>query len=50
MAARSVSGVELTLVTERPQIEALAELVGQGDRLRMLDPELSREMFWKWIS
>ena len=44
-AARSVSGVELTLLTERPEIDALAELIGQGDRLRMLDPTLSREMF-----
>ncbi len=45
VAARSVDGVELHLVTDRAQIDALAEMVGQGDRLRLLDPNLSREMF-----
>jgi hypothetical protein len=44
-AARSVAGVDLALVTARPDIETLARLVGEGDRLRMLDPGLSREMF-----
>ncbi len=42
--AESDMGVTLTLVTERCQIEALAELIGQGDRLRILDPGLRREM------
>jgi nitroreductase len=43
--ARSVAGVDLVLVTERPEIDALADLIGKGDRLRMLDPGLCREMF-----
>jgi hypothetical protein len=45
VAARSIDGVGLHLVTDRGQIEELATLIGQGDRLRILDPGLSREMF-----
>ncbi len=44
-AAESFDGVHLRLRTERAPIEALARLVGEGDRLRILDPGLSREMF-----
>jgi hypothetical protein len=45
MAAWPVEGVGLHLVTERTPIEDLAALIGHGDRLRILDPGLSREMF-----
>ena len=45
VAARSVDGVNLRLLTERTEIADLADLIGQGDRLRLLDPGLSREMF-----
>jgi nitroreductase len=45
VAARSVDGVGLHLVSERVEIEELATLIGQGDRLRILDSGLSREMF-----
>ena len=45
VAATSLDGVGLRLVTARAQIEELAALIGQGDRLRILDPGLSREMF-----
>ncbi len=45
VAARSVPGVDLVLVTARHEIEVLADLIGHGDRLRMLDPSLRTEMF-----
>jgi hypothetical protein len=44
-AAGSVEGVELRLLTERADIDAMAALIGKGDRLRILDPALSEEMF-----
>jgi hypothetical protein len=43
-AAESMDGVRLRLLTQRADIEAMAELIGKGDRLRLLDPVLLREM------
>ena len=38
-------GAQLRLLTERPKIERLGELLAESDRIRFLTPALHREMF-----
>jgi nitroreductase len=38
-------GAELRLLTERPKIDRLGELLAESDRIRFLTPTLHREMF-----
>jgi molybdopterin/thiamine biosynthesis adenylyltransferase/nitroreductase len=44
-AARSVAGADLHFVTGDAELAEVAELIGLGDQLRLLDDRLNQEMF-----